>query len=196
MQPDFSIPNLPEAETPEKALGHYVGTSNCEAAHLDPRPDVPYGEQNKADALWFEEGYKKCMGYLTKDRSLVFERQGLALENPGDNKQRLTFGRASESHANIKQRWVIHYTEDEESQIFKMSSALDGRLIGREGKLVPASDKQDAARVKITFLGSGRGYKLAYEDGESTLVDDQKTMKLQDGEKGLGFDVWSVTYRE
>lgn len=183
-----------------------MGSSNCEASHLDPRPTVPYGEQNEKDSLWFEEGYKECVGYLTEGRSLVFERHGFALENPGHNIPLLVVGRASEDHADIKHRWVIHYTEDEESQIFKISSALDGRWVGRAGRLLPASHGHEAAGVKITFLGNGLGYELEYADGDSMLygamggamgevMNDQKTMRLQDRGIKLGFDVWSVTYR-
>lgn len=194
--PDFSIPNLPDAEEPAiNTDGAYVGASNCEAANPNPRPPVPYGKQDKEEALWFEEGYKECVGYLTEGRSLVFERHGFALENPGHDIPQMIIGRAREDHSNTKHRWVIHYTEDEESQIFKMSSALDGRWIGRGGRLHPASDKHEAADIKITFRGNGWGYELQYAESDDSLVDGQKTMKLEEEGIKLGFWVWSVTYR-
>lgn len=146
--------------------------------------------------MYFEDGYKECVGYLTEGRSLVFERHGFALSNPGHHIPHLLIGRASKDHSDIKHRWVIHYTDDEESQVFKISSALDGRWVGRAGRLIPANEKHHAADVKITFLGNGKGYELQYADSDASIINDQSTLKLQDSDNWLriGFQVFSVTY--
>lgn len=162
------------------ALGKYIGTSNCEAKYPTQRPTVPYGNQsNKTNALWFEEGYKEVIGYLTEGRYLTFESSGVALANSG-NASKLSTTRAVADHSDKHQRWVIHYTADEESQIFQISSALDGKFIGAKGSLVTGRSK--AANVKITFLGNGKGYSLQYEDG--TAVGSLKS----------GCKIWSVSY--
>jgi phospholipase C len=162
------------------AGGKYTGTSNCEAAHPVQRPTVPYGNQsNKTNTLWFEEGYKEVIGYLTEGRYLTFEYSGRALTNPG-HASHVSITRALADHSDKHQRWVIHYTADEESQIFQISSALDGKWIGDRGALVTAQSK--AANIKITFLGNGKGYSLQYEDGSAFRA-------LQRGCK-----IWSVSY--
>ncbi|KAF9890279.1 hypothetical protein FE257_006193 [Aspergillus nanangensis] len=176
--PDTSLPDIPDAEEPEMALGGYVGASNCEAAHLQPRPDVPYGQQNETDALFFEEGYKEVIGYLTEGRYLVFEQEDTALTNTGQ----LTKSQATECHSDKRQRWVIHYSEGEESQMFQISSALDGKWIGPDGTLV--ASQSEAVNVMIKFLGNGNGYQLRYTDGSDL-----------GGDSTQGYKIWSVTYR-
>jgi len=178
--PDTSLPTIPEAETPDTAQGKYTGTSNCEAAYPVQRPTVPYGNQtNKTNTLWFEEGYKEVVGYLTEGRYLAFESSGKALTNAG-NASQLSMARAVANHSDKHQRWVIHYTADQESQIFQVSSILDGKFIGAKGSLVTGSS--NAANIKITFLGNGKGYSLQYEDGTTVW-----------GLKG-GCKIWSVSY--
>ncbi|KAA8651475.1 nonhemolytic phospholipases C family protein [Aspergillus tanneri] len=185
--PDTSIPNLPNVEEPPKAFGKYVGVVKCKALHPVQRPPVPYGKQdNVTEALWFEDGYKECVGYLTEGRYLVFEKSGNALTNAG-NATQISSTPAQPDHRDKKQRWVIHYSDDEESQVFHISSALDGKWLGPKGALLAADRGEDAADVKITFLGNGNGYSLQYSD--STPVEGQKFPASDEG-----YQVWSVTY--
>ncbi|KAJ5933635.1 hypothetical protein N7454_005964 [Penicillium verhagenii] len=178
--PDMSLPTIPDAETPDMSGSSYTGTSNCEATYPVQRPTVPYGQQsNKTEALWFEDGYKEVVGYLTEGRYLTFESSGKALTNAG-NVSRVSSTKALADHSDKHQRWVIHYTSDEESQIFQISSAVDSKWIGTDGSL--ASGRSNAANIKITFLGNGKGYSLQYEDG--TTVSGL----------GNGTKVWSVSY--
>ncbi|KAJ5465762.1 hypothetical protein N7530_009549 [Penicillium desertorum] len=161
--PDYSLPDLPDAgtlDTNEK--GEYTGTSNCQARHKQTRPDVPYGEQNNAtdvNTLWFEEGFKEVVGYLTEGRYLVFEKNGAAITNPARGNSLVTSD-TSAQHNNKSQRWVIHYNDDEQSRAFTISSALDGRWVGPGGALLPKSQSANAAQVHFTFLGGGLGYTL------------------------------------
>lgn len=178
--PDLSLPTIPEAETPDTALGKYTGTSNCEAKYPTQRPTVPYGNQsNKTNTLFFEEGYKEVIGYLTEGRYLTFESSGKALANAG-NASKVSSTTAVANHSDKHQRWVIHYTADEESQIFQVSSVLDGKFIGAKGSLVTSQSK--AANIKITFLGNSKGYSLQYEDGSAV------------GTLKSGCKIWSVSY--
>ncbi|KAL2803429.1 phosphoesterase family-domain-containing protein [Aspergillus granulosus] len=177
--PDTSLPVIPEAETPETSkTGKYTGTATCEALHPVQRPTVPYGQQNATDTLFVEEGYKEVIGYLTEGRYLVFEQNKQALTNTGKG-NKLSRSKALADHSDKRQRWVIHYTADEESQIFHISSALDGRWIGQRGALV--SSRAKAANIKIRFLGNGKGYQLQYTNG--TPLDSKQ-----------GYQIWSVTY--
>ncbi|PLB33161.1 nonhemolytic phospholipases C family protein [Aspergillus candidus] len=178
--PDPTLPNLPEAEEPRTLGDLYTGMAHCAATHPLTRPPAPFGEQdNVTEALWFEDGYKEVVGGLTEGRYLTFEQQGKALTNPGHNASAVTRAPAHADHRDRKQRWVIHYTEDEESQIFRVSSALDGRWLGPRGTLV--SKREKAADVRTKFLGNGKGYKLEYTDGSPL------------GKSG-GYTIWSVTY--
>ncbi|KAJ5921076.1 hypothetical protein N7466_009402 [Penicillium verhagenii] len=178
--PDMSLPTIPDAETPDMSGSSYTGTSNCEATYPVQRPTVPYGQQsNKTEALWFEDGYKEVVGYLTEGRYLTFESSGKALTNAG-NVSRVSSTKALADHSDKHQRWVIHYTSDEESQVFQISSAVDSKWIGTNGSL--ASGRSNAANIKITFLGNGKGYSLQYEDGTTVAG-------LENGIK-----IWSVSY--
>ncbi|GLB08732.1 hypothetical protein AtubIFM57258_004636 [Aspergillus tubingensis] len=192
--PDTSLPKLPKAEEPEMSSGSYVGTSNCEATFPEPRPPVPYGKQNVTESLFFEDGYKEVVGYLTEGRYLVFEKSGYALTNTG-NTTRLSSSAARLDHSDKKQRWVIHYSSGEESQIFKLSSALDGKWLGPHGSLLPAGRRGDAAEVKITFLGNGHGYGLQYVNSTVITLDGQGGLQMNSTKHSReGYKVWSVTY--
>jgi len=209
VQPDYSIPEIPTASKPHtNAAGVYDGTALCEARFPTTRPPVPYGEQNNiSEALFFEEGFKECVGYLTEGRYLVFEMSGYALTNPssdGDrnNDSRVTTSRATEDHRDKRQRWVIHYSQGEESGLFQISSALDGKWVGPDGAFLSADERAGAADVNITFLGNGRGYRLEYADPRSHArqleIDERGSLTLNDPDakrRDHGFKVWSVTYR-
>ncbi|KAJ5614642.1 phosphoesterase family-domain-containing protein [Penicillium herquei] len=199
--PDLSLPSIPDAETPAtNSDGSYVGTSNCEAQYPSPRPAVPYGDQdNSTNTMFFEDGFKEVVGYLTEGRYLVFEKAGAALTAPTDSKNsNLQTTTATDDHETKAQRWIIHYNDDEESGIFTISSALDGRWIGSRGSLIDADDSARAAPLRITFLGNGNGYNIQYtskagqylsaeEDGSFTLVSSAPTE---------GFKAYSVTYHD
>ncbi|PYH92530.1 non-hemolytic phospholipase C precursor [Aspergillus ellipticus CBS 707.79] len=179
--PDFSLPVLPPAEKPEMSAGSYVGSSNCEATYSQPRPPVLYGKQNVSDSLWFEEGYKECSGY--------------ALTNAG-NDSWLSSSPAHEDYHDKKQRWVVHYSNGEESQIFKLSSALDGQWLGSHGTMLPTSRRDDAAEVKITFRGNGQGYDLQYVNSTVITLDNNGALSTNATKSfGPGYKIWSVTYR-
>ncbi|KAL2003706.1 hypothetical protein VTN02DRAFT_2609 [Thermoascus thermophilus] len=207
--PNYSVPDIPTASKPHvSAAGGYDGAALCEASFPTTRPPVPYGEQHDlSEALFFEEGFKECVGYLTEGRHLVFEMSGYALTNPsdGENAQdgKMTSSRATEDHRDKRQRWVIHYSQGEESGLFKISSAVDGRWVGPNGTLTSADDRAGAADVNITFLGNGKGYRLEYADGRSDShlleIDERGTLTVNNASdasgRDEGFKIWSVTYR-
>lgn len=177
------------------AAGAYVGTAQCEAKYSHPRPPVPYGQQNVTDALWFEDGFKEVVGYLTEGRHLVFEKAGFALTNNG-KASHVTFTPATADHSSPNQRWVIHYSSGEESQIFTISSALDGKWLGKGGALLPAKDSAQAVPVKLTFLGNGKGYTLQLVGGHGEIdirENDGVSVNSALGSAD-GFKIWSVTY--
>lgn len=198
--PDYSLPNIPVAETPTtNSKGDYVGSAQCQAKYPTQRPPVPYGEQgDEESALWFEEGYKQVVGYLTEGRYLTFEKSGSALTNPGKGNN-LSSSPASSSHNAKSQRWVIHYNSDEESQQFTISSALDGRWLGANGKLLPSTQASNAAEVKVTFLGASQGYSLQYvASGAYIDAPHGGSLRMSHTRKAPadGFAVWSVSYRD
>jgi phospholipase C len=198
--PDYSLPNLPEAETPAtNSRGDYVGSANCQSKFSNPRPPVPYGQQqDSTNALWFEDGYKEVVGYLTEGRYLVAEKGGFALTNSG-KRNYVTVSRATKDHESINQRWVIHYTEDEESEIFTISSALDGRWLGPRGALLDKDQASQAEPVRITFLGNGLGYAVQYVNGNNFIDVDtlgQLNIATRQSVPDRGFKLFSVTYHD
>lgn len=200
--PDYSLPEIPDTgpvDTNEK--GDYTGSSNCQARHKQTRPNVPYGKQNNAtdiNTLWFEEGYKEVIGYLTEGRYLVFEKNGAAVTNPGKG-HRIASRRASPQHKDKSQRWVIHYTENEESHVFTISSALDGRWVGPGGVLLPKGAKAGAAHVQIQYLGSGLGYTMKFVKHRQYIdIDRQGNLNLDSirADAAGGYKVFSVSFRD
>jgi phospholipase C len=165
---------------------------------------VPYGEQTLEEALYFEDGFKEVVGYLTEGRYLTFELFGFALTNPSSNPHGLglvSASRATSNHESKNQRWVIHYSQGEESGIFQISSALDGRYIGVGGILLPTIQQDLAADFKVTFLGNGQGYTIQYAlPDQSTHLSIHKNGKFDDKGKAenmkLGFQIFSVTYHD
>ncbi|KAI2706015.1 hypothetical protein CBS147332_7259 [Penicillium roqueforti] len=199
--PDYSLPSLPDAGTVDtNAKGEYTGTSNCQARYKQTRPDVPYGEQSNAtdvNTLWFEEGFKEVVGYLTEGRYLTFEKNGAALTNPARGNS-LVSSPASPQHNNKAQRWVIHYNNDEESQTFTVSSALDGRWVGPDGVLLPKSHSAKAAQVHFTFLGGGLGYTMQFvEKGQYIDIDKHGHLDTESRKTrpASGYQVFSVSFR-
>ncbi|EAW22258.1 uncharacterized protein NFIA_009380 [Aspergillus fischeri NRRL 181] len=147
----LAIPHIPNADAPAMVGNSYVGTFNCQAKYPVQRPSVPYGQQNDtSEALWFEGGYKECVGYLTEGRYPVFDKAGYALTN-ASNATHLSISPAVPDHREKKQRRVIHYSNGKESGLFLISSALDGKWLGPRGTLLPANCSDQAAQVKITF---------------------------------------------
>lgn len=192
------MPTIPDAETPESdSKGNYIGWSNCQALYPTQRPPVPYGEQsNVNNALFFEDGFKEVVGYLTEGRYLVLEKSGSALTNNA-RQGSLTATSVTALHDSKSQRWVIHYTEDKESEVFTVSSALDGRWLGPSGTLVDQG--ANAAPVRISFLGNGHGYTLQYVSTRQYIdIGPQGDLKMESAQQELshGFNVFSVSYHD
>jgi phospholipase C len=141
------------------------------------------------------------VGSLTEGRYLTFEMFGFALSNPSSNPHGVGFvsiDRTTADHSSKNQRWVVHYSQGDESGIFKISSALDGRYIGVGGILLPTAQEQRAADFKITFLGDGKGYTIQYAlPHQNTHLSIQENGALNDkvaSDVSLGFQVFSVSY--
>lgn len=126
-QPNFTVPVIPSVDDPvTDSSGSYTGTATCESTYQVQRPAIPYGNQIEAFALYFEDGYKEVVGYLTEGRYLTLEKDGYALTNDGSSSTVSLTG-STLGHSSIYQRWVITYNDEEESQISYLPSAYDGR---------------------------------------------------------------------
>lgn len=175
--------------------GNYIGSAHCQAMYPTQRPPVPYSNQtNVNNTLFFEDGFKQVVGYLTEGRYLVLEKAGSALTNKA-SRSYLTVTPATELHDAKSQRWVIHYTADEESEIFTISSALDGLWLGPRNMLADSSSYAEG--IRITFLGNGNGYTLQYVNGGEYIdVDHRGNLMMRDASNppSEGFQIYSVSY--
>ena len=201
--PDYSLPSIASVPTPLRNWnapittdgllgaysGNYVGTSRCLDKFNVTQPPVPYGPDNEnADvSLLTEEGFKQVRGDLTEGRFLVFESNGKALAVV-DSK--LSAATASAAHNDIAQRWVLHQQGNGDSNIFTISSAVDGRYIAADSTLT--SDESNAAKITISDMGNGKGYYLAFESG--VLGVDSSGAMSSSSSDYTGFGVFSVTY--
>ena len=187
--PDTSIPPIPLAPVPHKDnTSTWDGSAFCEAQYAVQRPPVPYAGQTEASSLISEHGFKSVRGYLTEGRYLTFEVLGFALTNAGSWCKQLKAGKATADHSAIDQRWIIYETSDD-SRLFTISSAVDGRHVGPQLTLV---DKvAEASIYNITFLANGKGYYFCDTDGQYITVNDQGNVMLAN--EGQGFSIYSVT---
>lgn len=177
--------------------GNYIGTANCGNEHHIQQPDPPYGKQDDVtNTLYFEDGFKEVIGYLTEGRYLVLEKAGAALTNK-PNRWPLTTSPGTELHNSKSQRWVLNCHGGEESGIFIMSSALDGRWLGARGKMLPSDEKPNAEPVRIKFLGNGRGHLLQYANGGEFIdINHVGGLKMRGSQDipDQGYTIFSVSY--
>ena len=54
-----------------------------------------------------EEGFKEVSGYLTEGRWLVFEQNGYAMTNAGDDARDITLTPTTDGHEARAQRWMV-----------------------------------------------------------------------------------------
>jgi phospholipase C len=185
--PDYSLPSIPDISPPlQNSRGGYTGYSKCEQTYRTQRPTVPYGKQTVADSLVSEPGFKTVRGALTEGRYLVFEMNGYALSNSGNGKA--SASTATSQHEQNSQRWVVHQLQ-QSSNIFNVSSAVDGTFIASDGSLT--SDQSSAAALTIQDLGNGKGYTVL---GSSGYLFIGANGTLTWSAASSGFSLVSVTY--
>ncbi|PNY26837.1 Non-hemolytic phospholipase C [Tolypocladium capitatum] len=192
--PDYTVPQLPIVAEPHRnSQGNYDGSSYCQSRYSQVRPPVPYvGDGVIGDiASVVERGFKPVRGKLTEGRFLVFEKNGLALANPGKCRRdpNVALTRASKGHRHELQRWVIYAVQLGGSE-FTMQSAADGRFICRGGLM--CKEKQNAQVFEVGYEPS-KGYTLKPKgSGKYLDVDSDKELSF-DGALGH-WQVFSVSY--
>ena len=203
--PDFSLPSVASSPAPLRDLskgdpkdgqlgalsGNYIGAATCLATYSQQQPPVPYGPDN-ANAIvsnLTEEGFKQVRGALTEGRYLTFEHNGWALAN---NKGSLSTSKATAQHDDIKQRWVLHQQGVADSNVFKISSAVDGTYVA--ASLALTKNAANAQTFTLTFLGNGKGYSVGLGAGNAIGMVQQGQAKLVASSQASGFQIFSVTY--
>ncbi|KAH6609758.1 putative phospholipase C [Trichoderma cornu-damae] len=155
--PDYSIPRLPEPQTPHTdASGTYDGSSYCQSLYPKTQPPVPYtGKGVIADmAGQVEKGFKPMRGMLTEGRHLVLESNGFALEQKTSFASAVVPGRATARHDSPSQRWVAHAAEIGGSD-FTLSDDGGRNYICSGGRL--CSSRRNAVVFTVSYA-RGRGY--------------------------------------
>jgi len=127
-------------------------------------------------------------GNLTEGRYIVFEMGGYALTNPGSPATDFTATKATSTHDDIAQRWVVHSLSDE-GNTFTISSAKDKRYIGAHTGLV--NNSSGAETYTVTFAAS-QGYALQKENGKYLSIDSTGTVQVYSDISY--FAAYSVTY--
>jgi phospholipase C len=188
--PDYSVPDLPDAPAPHKDdTGAYDGAAYCAAtyAYEDRRPPVPYaGDDGAVEdvASLSEAGFKEVRGYLTEGRWLTFEADGQALTNAGAS---LAASSATGAHDQKDQRWVIHALEIGGSK-FKIASAVDGTWITTDGGL---ADAENSAGVFDLGFVPSKGHTVMTGNGTYLGLDNGS---VETGAAVQYWSVFSVTY--
>jgi len=186
--PDFSLPSLPDAPAPHKNVGgDYDGATYCESQYSVTRPPVPYTNQiatNNVSSL-SEQSFKEMRGALTEGRYIVFELGGYALTNAGKSATEFTTTKATPTHSDISQRWVVHSLVDG-GNIFTISSAKDGGYLGSH------TDSSSGAETYTVSFVPSQGYALQKESGKYVNVDGNGNVQI--GNVPSYFKAFSVTY--
>jgi len=189
--PDVSLPSLPDAPAPHtNAQGVYDGSSYCESLYSITRPQVPYTSQVAPDNVssYSEQGFKQMRGTLTEGRYIVLEFGGYALTNTGKPATNFTATKATSTHSDVDQRWVVHALTTGGSE-FLISSAKDGRYIGAHTGLIDNSNGAEAYTVEFA---AGQGYALKKENGKYVTVDGSGNVQIE--RDPSYFAAYSVTY--
>ena len=199
-----ALPDDPSRYTGNLTLGSltgpWVGPARCLSDHTTPNPPIPYGADNANQNLsqLVESGYKRVRGLLTEGRYLTFETMGGALTNMGGCSVGLS--PATESHDNIRQRWIIHATGDLNE--FFLQSAKDKKyLAGLPHIGILTKDVQKAQPIIISYNAQGSNYTLSLGQRSNTFVSVKSQTSMfttrsplaWDGDLGW-FEIFSVSY--
>jgi hypothetical protein len=112
---------------------------------------------------------------------LTFEASGFALTNSGGACKQLSATPVTASHSGKAQRWIIHETA-EDSRLYTIKSAVDGRFIGSKLNLV---ENTQAVIYNITYFGGGKGYELLDAEGKYITVDSKGNVVLAGASQGF-----------
>jgi phospholipase C len=188
IQPDFSIPILPDIAPPATdADGNFIDVSICQADYPNQAPP-PYGNQAPASQLHLlsEQGFKPVRGTLTEGRYLTFESNGYALTVSGSQSQ-IAATKSTATHNEISQRWIVHVLEEGGTQ-FNISSAANGMWVSQHTSL--SHDVSGVEVYTIEFMGAG--YTLRKENGDYLTIDWRGDVVISSSPQS--FEVFSVTY--
>ncbi|KAI8652063.1 hypothetical protein NCS56_01423100 [Fusarium sp. Ph1] len=189
--PDYSLPNLPDAPEPHKnSKGEYDGSSYCASQYGNGRPTVPYTGDGKVDDTksLAEKGFKNVRGQLTEGRTLVFETSGQAL-SVSSRGRAVGLSAATQNHDNVEQGWVIHAVEVGGDE-FTISSANNNLYVCNKLRL--CKNSEDAIVFVVDFEPS-KGYSFQAKDTSRYLAAGRR--KQLNWQKSQAFwNVFSVTY--
>ncbi|SCO42877.1 related to non-hemolytic phospholipase C precursor [Fusarium fujikuroi] len=189
--PDYSIPNLPEAPQPHtNSKGVYDGSSYCSSQYGNGRPPVPYtgvGVNNDTASL-AEAGFKPVRGLLTEGRTLVIESSGQAVSATSYS-SKVSLSKASKNHDNIQHGWVLHAVDIGGDQ-FTISSANNGQYICKNLKLCKDSG---SATVFVVDFKPSKGHSFKDQKSGEYLASGRKE-KLGWQKNQTFWKVFSVTY--
>lgn len=169
--PDYTLLSLPVLPEPHQdSSGNWDASFICVAEYGHLGPPIPYGPENEAfdPSTLSEDGLKAVRGYLTEGRYPTFEINSYALTNPGLNASDFTVSKATATHSDKKQRWVIHQIGGtavdggKGAGSFALESALDGRYIKSHTSL---GARAPAETFTIEDLGNGKGYTWSRRTG-------------------------------
>lgn len=148
--PDYSIPDLPDAPEPDNG-----GKGHCDTASHE-QPPVPYTGPGAIDdmASVVEKGFKPIRGQLTEGRYLVLETNGQALTAQRCSKNTaVKLTPATAKHEKPSQRFVVHQVDPYKNDF--LISCIDGRYIC--GSNILCDDKSQAITFTVDFTPS-KGY--------------------------------------
>jgi phospholipase C len=147
----------------------YGRSSYWESLYAVTRPEVPYTSQVAPGDVgsFSEQGFKEMRGALTEGRYIVLEFGGYALTNAGKPATDFTTTKATSSHSDVAQRWVVHALEVGGDECL-ISSARDGRYIGAHTGLV--NDVSEPETYMVEFV-AGKEYTLKKENGKYINID-------------------------
>jgi phospholipase C len=158
---------------------------------------IPYGEQNPADALWTETGFRPVRGILTEGRYLVFQdttsSKGLAVSS---TRGRSTLGSSSvpsNKESDPSLRFIIHEQAIfPEAKYLIQSAFLDSSSSYLDSDLEFTS-QDHAATFEITYNADGTSYSIQVVSSNRYISID-KSGQVSLSSSPFNFLAYSVTF--
>jgi phospholipase C len=171
----------------------------CEAMFPVVQPEIPYGEQDPATALWVESGFRQVIGILTEGRYLVFE-EASGSKNLGlsvsDSHGRLTLTSSSvptQKESDVSHRFIIHTQGIFPQSLFQLQTGVATSSASYLNSKLEFVTKAQAATFSIEYDSVTQTYTLQDVSSKKFISVSSKG-EVELSSSSTAFSVFSVTF--
>jgi phospholipase C len=162
---------------------------------------IPYGEQDPADALWTESGYRPVRGILTEGRYLVFQEpgssnRGLAVSHTRGKSSLTSSSVPSRKESDPALRFIIYEQAIFPEADFLIRSAFLDESSGYLDSNLEFTSRSRAATFSIDYNRDGTSYTIQAKTSKTSkkYISINKAGKTSLSSSPFEFHVFSVTF--